>query len=116
MPASISKSGGVCQSAGRGPKERIRKLDLLSRCGCSGDLRLPKKTCGLFGRRWTDVKTRSPLKSRHFGQLGYDLEVPMIVVIDFLAHRRGVQHEIVRGTIEHGVYTRQSVLEPARED
>src|SRR5579864_6137074 len=80
-------------------------------CGCGGDLRFSKKARRFLGRRGTDVKTRSPFESRHFGQLRHDLEVPMIMVVDFLTDRRSVQHEIVCGMIEHRIQPRQGVFE-----
>src|SRR5579863_7110684 len=79
------------------------------------NLRFTQKSCRLFRRSRVDVEPRTPLESRDFGQLGNDLDVPVIVVVDLFADRRRVNHKIVRGAVEHDVQAHQRVFQHARE-
>src|SRR3974390_3207315 len=52
---------------------------------CRGhELRFGDKARVFFGRLRTDVESRAPLESRHFGELGNNFDVPVVVVVVFL--------------------------------
>src|ERR1700675_3851712 len=53
-----------------------------------------------FRRCWIDVKARAPFKAGHFGQLRNDLDMPVIVIVDFFTDRRRVNHEIEGGPVQ----------------
>src|SRR5579864_2647862 len=58
-----------------------------------------QESCGFLGRRRINVKTGAPFKTGHFRQLGNNFDVPVIVIVNLFTDGRGVNHEIVRGTI-----------------
>src|SRR5579864_5595495 len=41
--------------------------------------RFPQKLRRFLGRRGIDIKTRAPFEPRDLGQLGHDLDVPVII-------------------------------------
>src|SRR6516162_5187601 len=45
------------------------------------DLSFAQETRGFFRRRRVDVKAGAPLKTRHFGQLRNDFDVPVVVIV-----------------------------------
>src|ERR1039458_8119300 len=67
--------------------------------------RLTIAMCSLFF-----ALTAAPLESRHFGELGNQLDVPVIVLIQFFANRRRVNHQVIRGIIEHRFKAHQNIL------
>src|SRR5579885_3386648 len=75
------------------------------RCRGRGNLCFAEETRRFFRRSWADVKSRSPFEPCHFGQLGNDFKMPMIMIVDLLADGRGVQHEIVCWMIKHAIKT-----------
>src|SRR6185437_6294789 len=62
--------------------------------------------------RWsgTDIKSSSPLKPGDLRQLGDNLDMPVIMIVNFFAYRGCMQHEIVCGMVERGVKPAQIVL------
>jgi hypothetical protein len=49
------------------------------------DLRFADETGGFLGRRGTDVESGTPLEARDFGELGNDLDMPVVMFAGFLA-------------------------------
>jgi len=64
---------------------------------------LAQKLRGFLGRRGVNIETGTPFKASSFGQLGHELDVPMVVIIAGILHRRGMNDEIVWRIIEHSV-------------
>ena len=62
---------------------------------------------GFLGRRGIDVEAGSPLESRHFGELGHHLDVPVVMIVDFFADGRRVDDEVVGGKCERRVQPRK---------
>src|ERR1019366_5377546 len=62
--------------------------------------RFPQKPRGFLRRRRIDVKPRPPFESRHLGQLGHDLQVPVVVRQRRFLHGRAVHNEIVRRPLQ----------------
>src|SRR4029077_1287190 len=65
-----------------------------------GNLCFAQEPRRFFRRCWIDVKARAPFKTGHFGQLRNDLDMPVIVIVDFFTDRRGVNHEIEGGPVQ----------------
>src|SRR5258706_7694585 len=61
----------------------------------SAELDLAEILGRLLGRRGIDVEARAPLEARDLGQLGHDLDVPVIVVEARVAAGRAVHDEVV---------------------
>src|SRR5579864_2886981 len=75
------------------------------------DLRFADEARGFLGRRGADIKSRAPLEARHFGELGNDLDMPVIMLVRFLANRRSVNHQVVSRPVENHIEARKVVLE-----
>src|SRR5262249_48370990 len=65
----------------------------------------------VLGGRGVDVEARADLEAGDARQLGHDLDVPVVVLELALAHRRGVDHEVVGRTVERAVQALERVLE-----
>src|SRR6185437_8812384 len=48
----------------------------------------PQKLGCFFRRSRIDIETSTPFETRRFGQLGHELNVPMIVIVTGILHRR----------------------------
>src|SRR3970040_2284808 len=59
----------------------------------------------LLGWRRTDVEASAPFETSDFGELGHDLNVPVVVLVDFFA--------VVRGAVEDSVEAAEVVLQDA---
>src|ERR1700680_1974893 len=79
--------------------------DLTGRHG--HDLRSADEARGSPGRRGADIKPRAPLEARHFGELGNDLDMPVVMLAGFLSDGRGVDHQVVSRPVEHDVEARE---------
>ncbi len=80
-----------------------------------GEAGFAEEASGFFGRSGIDVEAGAPFEAGDFCELGNDFDVPVIVVVDFLADGRSVNHEIVSGTVEHDVEAHERVFHHARE-
>src|SRR5450755_2372825 len=87
--ASISKTVKACQ----------RETEFPRSPGCSGrsdrkarlsrhqtDRGFAEEPGGLLGGRRADIEAGAPLESRHLGELGNNLEMPVVVIVIFIAH------------------------------
>src|ERR1700751_1485784 len=92
-PPSIAKT----VSASRNLDARKARNPRLFFCGRQrrGDFGFAQESSGFLGWRWVDVKAGAPFETSNFGQFGYDLDVPVVVIVDFLADGRRVDHEVV---------------------
>ena len=64
---------------------RSAKLLLICRNERGDDFGFTQETGSFFGRRGIDVEAGAPFEARDFGELRNNLEVPVIVVVNFLA-------------------------------
>src|SRR5499427_8124458 len=78
-------------------------------------VRLAQKLRCLLRRCGIDVKPRPPLESGGLGQLWHEFDVPVIVVVGRILHRRGVNHKVVGWIIQNPVRADQQVLQRARQ-
>src|SRR5579859_8045771 len=74
-----------------------------------------EEASGLFGRSGIDVEAGAPLEAGNLGKFGDDLEMPVVVIVNFFADGRSVNHEVVRGAVEDDIETHQRVFQHARE-
>ena len=70
------------------------------------DFGFTQKAGGFFGRRRVDIKAGAPFKARDFCKFGNDLEVPVVMIVNFFADGRSVDHVVVGRKREHIVETR----------
>src|SRR5439155_1612474 len=64
---------------------------------------LTQETSSFFGRGRIDVETGAPLKSCRLGQLGHELNVPVIVIIGRILDWRSMYDQVVRWIVEHSI-------------
>src|SRR5713101_4034880 len=74
-----------------------------------------QKARGFFRRRWIDVEARAPLEAGDLRELGNNLNVPVIVVVGLFTDRRGMDHQIISGTVQNRVETQQRILHHPRQ-
>src|ERR1700722_8159168 len=71
---------------------------------------LAQKLCRLFRWRGIDPETSSPFESRRLGQLGHELDVPVVVIVSRILRRRSVDHQVIRRIIQYPVGSAHQVL------
>src|SRR5512147_2312850 len=69
--------------------------------GCSNrGLDISQECRGVLRCSGIDVKTGAPFETRHLGQLGHNLQMPVVFVLMMNLDWRGVQHEVIRRIIQ----------------
>ena len=76
---------------------------------------LAQKLRRFFWRRGIDIEPGSPLESRRLGELRHELDVPVIVVVSRILHRRRMNHQIVRGVVKHAISPTQQIFHGTRQ-
>src|SRR5436853_6168610 len=65
----------------------------------------------VLGRDGVDVEASSPFKTRHLGQFGDHLDMPVVKLVGLLVERRGVQDEVEGGLGQDAVHPSQGFRE-----
>src|SRR6516164_8174924 len=73
--------------------------------------RLPQELGGLLGWSRVDVETRAPFESRQLGELRHNFEVPVVIVVRRLRHRRGVDDIVVSRMVEDRIQPTEHILQ-----
>ena len=76
---------------------------------------LPQADSGLLGSDRVDIKTCAPLETGHLGQLGHNLDVPVIMAVVGFLEGHGMDNIIERRIIQRSIEPDEGLSKGARE-
>ncbi|MGH9429084.1 MAG: hypothetical protein ACRD2L_22610 [Terriglobia bacterium] len=90
-------------------------LDLGAAFSGAKNNRFSQQPHGLLRRNGVAIEASASFKACNLGELGHDLDVPVVEVIQGFGDRRGVNDEIVGRMIQHPVNPQKRRLQDARQ-
>src|ERR1700739_1346945 len=113
----VQMSGQVARAGDAGKEQNLTQqadTSCLSARGCATgrrslagsdgwDLCVADEAGGFLGRSGANIESCAPLEARHPGELWDDFNMPVVVLVDFFADGRRVDHEVVGWPVQHHI-------------